>query len=61
MQYTEYIYIYSSAGCLLCSFLKNGEESTYCKKTDCGMCENVCPQHLPIRDYLEKVAATFER
>lgn len=27
----------------------------------CGMCENVCPQHLPIRDYLEKVAATFER
>lgn len=27
----------------------------------CGMCENVCPQHLPIRDYLEKVAAKFER
>ena len=27
----------------------------------CGMCENVCPQHLPIREYLEKVAATFEK
>ena len=26
----------------------------------CGKCEKVCPQHLPIREYLEKVAATFE-
>ena len=26
----------------------------------CGMCEGVCPQHLPIRDLLEKVAETFE-
>lgn len=26
----------------------------------CGKCEKVCPQHLPIRDLLEKVAAAFE-
>ena len=26
----------------------------------CGMCENVCPQHLEIRDLLEKVADRFE-
>ncbi len=26
----------------------------------CGMCEAVCPQHLPIRELLEKVAETFE-
>lgn len=28
---------------------------------ECGMCESVCPQHLPIREYLKKVAETFER
>ena len=26
----------------------------------CGKCEKVCPQHLPIRKLLKKVAATFE-
>lgn len=26
----------------------------------CGACEQVCPQHLPIRELLEKVAAEFE-
>ena len=26
----------------------------------CGRCEKVCPQHLPIRELLKKVAATFE-
>ncbi|MBQ9879475.1 MAG: aldo/keto reductase [Clostridia bacterium] len=27
---------------------------------ECGMCEDVCPQHLPIRDLLKDVAKTFE-
>lgn len=27
----------------------------------CGMCEKVCPQHLPIRELLGKVAETFEK
>ena len=27
----------------------------------CGKCEKVCPQHLPIRDLLDKVANTFEK
>ncbi len=27
----------------------------------CGLCEHVCPQHLPIRELLQNVAATFER
>lgn len=26
----------------------------------CGACEKSCPQHLKIRDYLEKIADTFE-
>jgi predicted aldo/keto reductase-like oxidoreductase len=27
----------------------------------CGMCENICPQHLKIRELLTKVAETFEK
>lgn len=27
----------------------------------CGACERVCPQHLPIRDYLKEVAKEFEK
>ena len=27
----------------------------------CGQCEDVCPQHLPVRDLLEQVARTLER
>ena len=36
----------------------NGKASECIK---CGQCEDVCPQHLPIRDLLEKVAETLER
>lgn len=28
---------------------------------ECGLCEQICPQHLPIRDNLKKVAAKFEK
>lgn len=27
----------------------------------CGRCEKICPQHLPIRDLLSRVAETFEK
>ncbi|MCR5344776.1 MAG: aldo/keto reductase [Lachnospiraceae bacterium] len=27
---------------------------------ECGACENVCPQHLPIRDNLKKIAECYE-
>ena len=27
----------------------------------CGKCEKICPQHLPIRELLEKVAKAFEK
>ena len=37
---------------------RNGKASDCIK---CGRCEKSCPQHLPIRDLLTKVAAEFER
>ena len=27
----------------------------------CGRCEKACPQHLPIRELLTRVADTFEK
>ena len=27
----------------------------------CGQCEDICPQHLPVREWLKKVAAVFEK
>ena len=37
---------------------QEGGKASECLK--CGMCENICPQHLPIRELLEKVAKEFE-
>ncbi|MDO4566527.1 MAG: aldo/keto reductase [Oscillospiraceae bacterium] len=36
-----------------------GGKASECVK--CGSCESACPQHLPIRELLERVAATFEK
>lgn len=38
---------------------KQGGKASDCIK--CGKCEKACPQHLPIRDLLESVAAEFEK
>ena len=37
---------------------KNGGKASECLK--CGLCEDICPQHLKIRDLLEDVAKEFE-
>ena len=37
----------------------HGSKASDCVK--CGACEEVCPQHLPIRELLEQVAAEFEK
>lgn len=37
---------------------KNHGKASSCIK--CGKCENICPQHLPIRDLLKTVAKEFE-
>ncbi len=38
---------------------KHGGKASDCIK--CGKCEAACPQHLPIRELLEKVAETFDK
>lgn len=38
--------------------LNNHGKAGDCVK--CGKCEQACPQHLPIRDYLEQVKEKFE-
>ena len=37
---------------------KEGSRASDCLK--CGKCEKICPQHLPIRDYLAEAAASLE-
>lgn len=37
---------------------KEGNKASDCIK--CGKCEHICPQHLPIRELLAKVAEEFE-
>ena len=37
---------------------KNGGKASDCLK--CGLCEDICPQHLKIRELLEDVAREFE-
>lgn len=38
--------------------IKVGGKASSCIK--CGACEAVCPQHLPIREFLSRVSKTFE-
>ena len=37
---------------------KDGGKASDC--IECGACEEICPQHLPIRDLLKQAAAQFE-
>lgn len=39
-------------------YTANAGKASDCIK--CGKCEKICPQHLPIRELLEQVAAEFE-
>lgn len=39
-------------------YTKNGGKASECIK--CGKCENICPQHLPIRQLLNDIANEFE-
>ena len=38
---------------------RRGGKASQCLR--CGACEEICPQHLPIRQLLEQVAAEFEK
>ncbi|MBC7218185.1 MAG: aldo/keto reductase [Candidatus Caldatribacterium sp.] len=39
-------------------FLKESERPGNC--TECGLCEERCPQHIPIREWLQRVKGFFE-
>ena len=39
------------------TFVQEGSRAKDCKK--CGKCEKVCPQNLPIREYMDKVMEEF--
>ena len=39
-------------------FLKEEQRASHCK--ECGRCEELCPQHLPIQDKLKEVVQEFE-
>lgn len=41
------------------TYTASGGKASDC--IECGNCEYECPQHLPIRDLLKKVAETFEK
>lgn len=41
------------------AFTENNGKASDC--IECGMCEEICPQHLPIRELLKNVAAEFEK
>lgn len=43
------------------SVLTGGERGKASECIECGKCEKVCPQHLPIRELLKTVAKTFEK
>jgi len=38
--------------------LKEGQRASHCE--ECGQCEELCPQHIPIRERLKEVAREFE-
>ena len=40
------------------SLTQNGGKAGTC--IECGACEGVCPQHLPIRDLLKETAKEFD-
>lgn len=45
-------------------YYKNSLTADHGKASDCvkcGKCEAICPQHLPIRNYLNEVAAVFDK
>jgi predicted aldo/keto reductase-like oxidoreductase len=54
------VFIYQAkAGCefFYRNILKPRERASACE--ECGHCEGLCPQHIPIRDRLKEVAALF--
>lgn len=42
------------------NIITGGEHGKASECVQCGKCEKVCPQHLPIRELLKDVAKTFE-
>ena len=49
-----------NSGFYYSSVITGGGHGKASECVKCGKCEKVCPQHLPIRELLEKVAETFE-
>jgi len=54
-------FLYGGADIVKADYFVWLEENVASKCIGCGQCQNHCPQHLPIRELLVKVAETFEK
>lgn len=56
--YNAWVQFHANSALYYGLYTANGSAPADCVK--CGKCEQACPQHLPIRKYIEDVAKEFQ-